>query len=332
MLSVFLQPVLPVREGIYQQIVKGAPYGLRLLQTTATPSTGTAPSSIALAKKKLKALPEPSVTPPKKPTPAYILFASAQSQILSKDSAFANRDYRAKLTAISREISSRWERLPESEKKQYHAQVEKAKAQYERDYKNYLAKRTPADVLLEKKAYKLKKAIKPDRATAKPPRDANAPKAPLTSYVRFFKDVYSMSPSKQEEVIGRSTAGISPQEVSKLVAAAYKSLPESEKKKYQTAYATEAEAYKKKVAVYKRSNGIDAARAKMERAIHRATSPKKVQKKKVALRPVVKKTTAKRTSLPGIVAPQRKKIITKAAATAKSVGAKVKSITRKITK
>ncbi|KNC97359.1 uncharacterized protein SPPG_09459 [Spizellomyces punctatus DAOM BR117] len=330
MLSVFLQPVLPARERVYQQIVKSAPYGLRLLQTSAVRSTGTAPSPVTLAKRKLKALPKPSVTPPKKPIPAYFLFSSAQIQTLSKDPAFANKDYRAKLTAISREVSSRWERLPESEKKQYHAQAEKAKAQYERDYKNYLDKRTPTDVLLEKKAYRLKKSIKPDRVTAKPARDAKAPKAPLTSFARFFKDVYSMSPSKQEEVLGRSAAGLPPHEASKLVAAAYKRLPESEKKKYQTAYATEAEAYKKKIAAYRQSNGIDAARANLEKAI-RANSAKKVPKKTVALRPVVKKTIARAKSVRGILAPKGKKVATKAAATAKSVAKKIQSITRKMT-
>ncbi|KAI9101163.1 hypothetical protein DFS34DRAFT_458546 [Phlyctochytrium arcticum] len=238
-----------------------------------------------LARRQLKALPKPSVSPPKHPRNAYILFdAATRGQI-----EVASADAQEKLRQQSVELGKRWKSLSSAEKAKYEDAAATAQRQYEQDYKKYLEQRTPTDILIEHKTYNLKKKIDPNhRASPKPTEDIARPLRPYTAYISFVKEVFAGTHLQQRELVGADISDLSQTEKVKAIAKAYHNLPSERRKRYESLAQSSRDEYKRKMAEYEAKIDLKSAQRTIRHAL-KAAEPKK----KKALKRRVAKTKSR---------------------------------------
>ncbi|XP_053665152.1 high mobility group protein 20A [Anopheles marshallii] len=106
----------------------------------------------------------------------------------------------------------------------------------------------------------------------KPPKDANAPKHPLTGYVRYMNE--------NREGVRQKNPTLTPIEITKIMAEEWSKLPEDRKKPYLEAAEVDKERYNKEISEYKLNNEakakalqIEAQVAKKEVAEPKVTIP-----------------------------------------------------------
>uniref|UniRef100_A0A182NNF4 HMG box domain-containing protein n=1 Tax=Anopheles dirus TaxID=7168 RepID=A0A182NNF4_9DIPT len=117
-------------------------------------------------------------------------------------------------------------------------------------------------------------AQKPKKKRKKAPKDANAPKHPLTGYVRYMNE--------NREGVRQKNPNLTPIEVTKIMAEEWSKLPEERKKPYLEAAEVDKERYNKEISAYKLSNEAKA------KAMQQHTPPAKkdVSESKVSIAPI----------------------------------------------
>ncbi|KAJ3051377.1 hypothetical protein HK097_007636 [Rhizophlyctis rosea] len=285
-------------------------------------TTTKVPSVATIARRQLKALPKLSVQVPKKAGGPYAIF---NKEVRATDPSLGKG---TSLSAASRVIAERWRGLSPAEKKTYEDRATQQKEAYKRQYEQYLAKRTPQDVILEQKIGYLQSVINPNKPSRKVPAAADAPKKPLSSYLLFSTEAQAAGPERQRQLIGQVLQGAMTQQV-KTIAAAWNGLSAEQKSKYQQQAANALSAYKTQKAQYDSTNQIAETRKAVNKTLQTAAKslqPKPKKKKVLKLsttgpRRIVKKkkdvAPKKKT-----VAVKAKKVVKKTAAPKKKVGVK----------
>lgn len=78
-----------------------------------------------------------------------------------------------------------------------------AREEYNQQYAAYIAARSPADVIIERKIWELEQIIKPGHVRKRPPRCILQPKPPATSPALFVTAVWNGSPEEQIRLVGQ---------------------------------------------------------------------------------------------------------------------------------
>ncbi|XP_035912518.1 high mobility group protein 20A [Anopheles stephensi] len=107
----------------------------------------------------------------------------------------------------------------------------------------------------------------------KPPKDANAPKHPLTGYVRYMNE--------NRERVRASHPNLTPIEITKIMAEEWSKLPEDRKKPYLEAAEVDKERYNKEISEYKLNNEAKAKAALQNEA--QMAQKKELSEPKVAV-------------------------------------------------
>ncbi|KAJ3042782.1 hypothetical protein HDV00_006601 [Rhizophlyctis rosea] len=297
---------LPATRGV-TLLYQTRSYAAAAAAKAATKAPATAAT---IAKRQLKALPKPSVEPPKRPWSAYLLF----TQSLRKEEPGLQKKG-SSVTEFSKEAARRWKQLGEVERREFEAQHSDAKAKYERAYNAYLEKRTPADILLEEQVRRLGKTINPKKTSRKVPADIDAPKRPPTAYLEFANEA-----NAAKEIGGQSLEGLKVSERAKLIGKAWKALSEAEQSKYKARAEKSKATYDEAKKAYDARHDLTKEReniASIKQKVVKDAKPKAVKKKKVAV--------PKRK-----VAAIKKKVGVKKAAPKKKVGAKKATGAKKV--
>lgn len=105
----------------------------------------------------------------------------------------------------------------------------------------------------------------------KPPKDVNAPKHPLTGYVRYMNE--------NREGVRQKHPNLTPIEITKIMAEEWSKLPEDRKKPYLEAAEVDKERYNKEISEYKLNNEAKAKALQNEAQM----AKKEVSEPKVAI-------------------------------------------------
>uniref|UniRef100_A0A182RXD4 HMG box domain-containing protein n=1 Tax=Anopheles funestus TaxID=62324 RepID=A0A182RXD4_ANOFN len=108
----------------------------------------------------------------------------------------------------------------------------------------------------------------------KPPKDANAPKHPLTGYVRYMNE--------NRESVRQKNPSLTSIEITKIMAEEWTKLPEDRKKPYLEAAEVDKERYNKEISEYKLNNEAKAKALQNEAQM----AKKEVSEPKVAIPPI----------------------------------------------
>uniref|UniRef100_A0A182QRK2 HMG box domain-containing protein n=1 Tax=Anopheles farauti TaxID=69004 RepID=A0A182QRK2_9DIPT len=117
-------------------------------------------------------------------------------------------------------------------------------------------------------------AQKPKKKRKKAPKDANAPKHPLTGYVRYMNE--------NRESVRQKNPNLTPIEITKIMAEEWSKLPDDRKKPYLEAAEVDKERYNKEISEYKLNNEAKA------KAMQQETPPakKELSEPKIPVPPV----------------------------------------------
>jgi len=168
------------------------------------------------------------------------------------------------VSEVSKMAGEEWKKLSEQDRKPYQKKYEAAKQQYDQDLATFLANggtKEKGAAALRKDAMKLKEAKKASK-------DKDAPKRPAGgAYGQFLAE-------KREEIKKSLPAGHSITDVAKKAGEMWKSLPADGRQKFEEAYKTAQEEYKRQMEVY--------SAQKMDLPLHETTTPPKeaAQKRK----------------------------------------------------
>ncbi|KAI8820415.1 uncharacterized protein EV422DRAFT_506662 [Fimicolochytrium jonesii] len=286
--------------------------GVRSLHATpiagdvsVTPQKAVDPKQ--LIRKKLKAIGKPSAVPPKRPLSAYVLFAN--DQVPSIRGSLSDVPPTERIAYIGRTAGQRWKALDASEKQRYARKAEQERENYERAYKQYLSSRSAADILIEQKRNFLNKKLNPTTTVRRVKPATDAPKRPENIYASFTKQAYALSPDRQRQAFGSALSDLSFGEAGKVIATAFRSLPEEQRQKLKEQYDRAYSSYSDKRDAYERDAGIATLRKQLDTTTRLAIRPKRIVKRKKktvtkrkliktrANKRVVKKKTAKKVAV-----------------------------------
>jgi len=203
---------------------------------------------------------------PKRPLSAYFAWMSANREAVRQELNLQKRDF----TKVVKICAERWKKLSEEEKAPF---VQKAKSQFE-TYKTQMVayKQTSSYQKFKTKRneHKLKKL-------AKRPKDANAPKKPLSGYFRFMQEYRLNNPS-----LGMT-------ECTKTAAKVWSELGADGKKKYQDAAEVERKKYATVREEYMKTENYSSYRAKLQTFNEKKQRVAKLLKKGTKKSPKLKK-------------------------------------------
>jgi len=206
------------------------------------------------------------VNAPKKPPTAYFLFtANIRAEVTA-----ANPDL--KITQLAKVMGQKWKGLPEDEKKPFQDEAARLKqehittvANYRQSdlYKAYLSKVAEWENEQRMKAMKEKadkereekKMPKLKVSMPRKPKDANAPKKPLTAFLLFSGSVREQARAENPELKMTKIAGVIGQK--------WKALSEEEQKKWSEIAVKQKADYQTVLAEYKQSENYRTFQAKM---------------------------------------------------------------------
>jgi len=200
---------------------------------------------------------------PKKPQTAYFLFTAAIRPQTKKDNP------ELKVTELSKIFGQKWKSLGEEDKKQWLDQAQKLKeqykvtvAEYEKSelYREY--QKTLANWQAEQAQRKMDsmspdgkgKSVRPKVSMPRKPKDPNAPKKALSSYLLFSNAIRAQVKAENPEM--KIT------QMSTVIGAKWKAISEEEKKKWNDMAAKQKEEYKIVIAKYKQSEEYKAFQQK----------------------------------------------------------------------
>lgn len=157
------------------------------------------------------------------------------------------------MTDCAKHLGAMWKAINEEQKKEYKIAAAAEKEKYTElldeykktdNYKNYEKKDKTAKLV---KKHALALGFKPKRGSVTFPSDKNAPKKPLSAYMRFSRD-------KRTEY---ASEGLSLTELSKKCGAEWKTIAEAEKAAYQQAVKDDQEAHQERLTVYKQGEEFE---------------------------------------------------------------------------
>eukprot|EP00842_Homolaphlyctis_polyrhiza_P005323 jgi/Hompol1/5792/HPOL_004710-RA len=228
----------------------------------------------------LKTLPKVSVEKPTRPGSAYTLFYKEAfgptKQRLESTGKFKS------VTDCVKQIANEWNAMSTFQRQAYVKKAEEAKAKYEKDYAEYLAKLTPQDYLILKKVSETRKSL--GLSTTKPPTDPNKPKKAPTPFVVFVKHFYAQTPTKQKDIIGVPYDKVTPNQRTKLISDAWKSMDDKAKAPFVAEAAKLKKEYDSALAASPVDPKVDAIKKIMKDLVKDArvsVQPKKKRKKTV---------------------------------------------------
>jgi len=144
------------------------------------------------------------------------------------------------VSEVSKMAGEEWKKLSEQDREPYQKKYEAAKQQYDQDLATFLANggtKEKGAAALRKDAMKLKEAKKASK-------DKDAPKRPAGgAYGQFLAE-------KREEIKKSLPAGHSITDVAKKAGEMWKSLPADGRQKFEEAYKTANEEYKRQKKIY----------------------------------------------------------------------------------
>merc|ERR1712136_107496 len=144
------------------------------------------------------------------------------------------------VSEVSKMAGEEWKKLSEQDRKPYQKKYEAAKQQYDQDLAAFLANggtKEKSAAALRKDAMKLKEAKKASK-------DKDAPKRPAGgAYGQFLAE-------KREEIKQSLPAGHKMTDVAKQAGEMWKSLPADGRQKFEEAYKTANEEYKRQKKIY----------------------------------------------------------------------------------
>jgi len=166
------------------------------------------------------------------------------------------------VSEVSKMAGEEWKKLSEQDRKPYQKKYEAAKQQYDQDLATFLANggtKEKGAAALRKDAMKLKEAKKASK-------DKDAPKRPAGgAYGQFLAE-------KREEIKKSLPAGHSITDVTKKAGEMWKSLPADGRQKFEEAYKTAQEEYKRQMEIY--------SAQKVDLPLQEATTPPEAHKRK----------------------------------------------------
>ncbi|KAJ3018647.1 hypothetical protein HKX48_002753 [Thoreauomyces humboldtii] len=241
--------------------------------------------------------------PPKsKPINSYSLFLKESQAEVRRE--HAGKSASEQFAAVSRDLGHRWKSLGSVEQQEWANKAAQLNEVRARDYAKYLKNRSPEQIIAEQKIYALKRKVNPTKSLAKPKADVNIPKRPSNPYAQYVKEAHQLSAHEQEQQFGPGFASANLGGKGKLLAAAWKSLSDSEKEKIKEKLAPSKSAYRKEIATYRAENRIDATRSAINKQAAAVIAPPKPKDKKVAIikkkvpkKAAVKKTVQKKAAL-----------------------------------
>ncbi|KAJ3281190.1 hypothetical protein HK104_000162 [Borealophlyctis nickersoniae] len=267
----------------------------------ATAAAGAAPLTPAAKaarrarlKVQLEALGTPLVTPPKRPPNPFLLFRRQELE----------NDPDLKKPMHAKTIATRWHDLSDAQKEVFKQKAEPARSEYKRAYASYLRLRTPADVLIEKKAAKLKKLMNPTKKrTEKAAMDPNRPKCPPTGHQLFIREIFAAPPAEQKRVLGETLEGMASDRLAK-VSRAWGRMSKEDQEPYNTQSQKAFAAYRAQKAAHDAEIGARDRRKAMNRVLRSAVAAERRKKKaatkkkraKKAVKKVAKKGAGKKTA------------------------------------
>ncbi|KAJ3298498.1 exp1-like protein [Rhizoclosmatium sp. JEL0117] len=282
----------------------------------AKSATATAADAAkTLARRKLRLLGAPSVSPPKRPLSAFFLFSADRRKDLSESPSFKALTGLPKSAAIAKELGSLWRQAAPSVKKPYEDKVAQANKDYEAAVKKFVAARTPQDLILEQKQHALKKAL--NKSTTKVIADPSAPKRPLSAYMLY---------SQKQRDLKRGT-GSAVKDVS-LFSKEWKALSAADQKPYLDEAAKLKAAYDAAQKAYLARTGITEIKASLTKDLASATKAPKKTAKRASAKVGVKKVSTRR---PAVKKPAKKVVTKKTVAAKKTTVAKKAAAVKKIT-
>ncbi|KAJ3113384.1 exp1-like protein [Physocladia obscura] len=258
---------------------------------------------ITLARRKLRAIKTASVsvTQPKRPPSAYIIFWTEKSHELLKSTEIQALPAAKRLPTGAALAGKLWTAASNAEKKIYENRASDARVAYKKALDEYLKARTPADLVVERRTRSLKQSVNPNAYVAPVPADPKAPKFPANAQNLFLKDF--------------KYAG-TPTEKLKAAVTEWKNLSEESKKPYVLEASKLKAAYIEAKIKYEQATGISEIRKTLEKELHIVTKKPKAKKdiKKVVKKLSVRKIATKKS---GAKKPASKKSVAKKPASKK---------------
>ncbi|KAK4050575.1 hypothetical protein OIO90_005042 [Microbotryomycetes sp. JL221] len=189
----------------------------------------------AKAKAKAAAKPRSVLRPPKAPVNAWGIFL--RDFVQSRKESLAPGEKLASVSAMTKEAAPLYRELAPSERHELAQRAEEDRRAYPQILKEWQATLTP-EMIKQENAVRLKRR-KLGLSKRRPIKLEGEPKKPLSGYMRFNNEVRSGS-SAHGDVLRGETSVL---EQSKLIAAAWRSLSESEREEYHEQYRSDKERY-----------------------------------------------------------------------------------------
>jgi len=171
-----------------------------------------------------------SLVQPKRPQSSYMLWLKDNRESIAKKLGTNS------VTMVAKEAGKLWHKLPKESSAKYVAQAEKAKKMYTAELKQFI----------DQGGVLKKRARKDPMAAKKKKKDPNAPKRPLSAYMRWLGD----NRAKITKSLGPEAKVT---EIAKEAGARWKRVKKTTKGKYQAAYEKDWPAYKKALAEYQKA-------------------------------------------------------------------------------
>jgi len=176
---------------------------------------------------------------PKKPLSSYFMFTR------DRRAALKSSQPDAKITELTKVIAAEWKELEAATKEKYTAEAAQAKAQYLVKWAEYQKTADFGKHTLQVAAWKAQRGEAEAKASAKKPKDANAPKRPQTAYFAFTAaERVSLKAAHPEMKVTQ---------MAKEMGRRWKALSAKEKAPFEAQAAAAKEAYAAQLATYKQS-------------------------------------------------------------------------------
>ncbi|KAK4052100.1 hypothetical protein OIV83_002394 [Microbotryomycetes sp. JL201] len=203
-----------------------------ILRHTRLPNKKKGADELAKAKKAAK--PRSALHPPKAPVNAWGIFL--RDFVKSRKDSLAPGEKLPTVTALTREAAPLYRDLPPSERHELMQRAEEERRAYPAILKEWQATLTP-EMIKEENAVRLKRR-RLGLSQKKPIKLEGEPKKPMSGYMRFTKEV--RAGTAHGDVLRNETNVL---EQSKLIAAAWRELSESEREEYHKQYEADKERY-----------------------------------------------------------------------------------------
>ncbi|KAI8832358.1 hypothetical protein BC829DRAFT_437526 [Chytridium lagenaria] len=300
-------------------ILRPSPLLLRAFASKSVQKTAEQEEATKI-RRALRALPKTSTEPPKRPLTSYILFLGDKRGEISELEEVKRMEKKERAVAVVKKAAEMWGHADGKVKEKYASLAQSAREAYKKSLKEYLANRTPEDLIIQKSTRRFQKKLSP-RARAKVLSDPNAPRRPVSGYMKFCMDLHKGVDVEgvDKGVIMELGIGERGREMGRL----WRGLSKAMKEKYIKASDKDKERYRKELEAYNKKSGMGDAKEAVNEERRKNLQTMKTRRKAAGRRKVVakKKVVVKKKSVKKAVP---KKAVAKSGDTKKTVAAKKK--------